>query len=176
MNRRRMMFGSRWASEPLIVYDGSANVKGTLTWQINLNNGFKDKELTNKQWEQYSVYGELRFGDDGAEVYLEDVTRYKKLCMTYSNINSVATEHSSSYKDFGVAKDENYGKSAGSLDGNYGSYDAYAKLSGYGTGFSTVELNIENLEGKKMIGFDPKFEFTDDEANEGIIVQKIWLE
>ena len=176
MNRRRMMISSRWASEPLIIYDGSANVKGTLTWQINLNNGFKDKELTNKQWEQYSIYGGLRFGKDGAEVYLEDVTRYKKLCMTYSNINSVAAEHSSSYKDFGVAKDENYGKSAGSLDGNYGSYDVYAKLSGYGTRQKTVELNIENLEGKKMIGFDPKFEFTDDETNEGIIVQKIWLE
>ena len=174
MNRRRMMMSSRWASEPLIIYDGSANVKGTLTWQINLNNGFKDKELTNKQWEQYSIYGELRFGKDGAELYLSDVTKYRKLCMTYRNIDS--TQEEGVDKDFGVAKDENYGKSAGSLDGNYGSYDVYAKLSGYGTGFSTVELNIENLEGKKMIGFDPKFEFTDDEANEGIIVQKIWLE
>ena len=174
MNRRRMMMSSRWASEPLIVYDGSANVKGTLTWQINLNNGFKDKELTNKQWEQYSVYGELRFGSDGAEVYLEDVTRYKKLCMTYRNINSVANESSSAHKEFGVAKDKNYGKAAKNLNGYNDDYDVYAKIPGYGYS-GTVELNIENLEGKKMIGFDPKFEFDDGEST-GIIVHKIWLE
>lgn len=173
MNRRRMMFGSRWASEPLIVYDGSANVKGTLTWQINLNNGFKDKELTNKQWEQYSVYGELRFGSDGAEIYVADVTKYRKLCMTYRNIDS--TQEEGADKDFGVAKDENYGRPAKNLSADRGSYDVYKKLSGYGTGFSTVELDIENLEGKKMIGFDPKFEFDDGEST-GIIVHKIWLE
>ncbi len=172
--RRRMMFGGRWASEPLIVYDGSANVKDTLAWQINLNNGYKDAKLTNKQWKKYSVYGELRFGKDGAELYLSDVTKYRKLCMTYQNINSTAEEGAD--KDFGVAKDENYGIPAKNLSADRGSYDVYKKLSGYGTGFSTVELNIENLEGKKMIGFDPKFGFTDDEANEGIIVHKIWLE
>ena len=173
MNRRRMMMSSRWASEPLIIYDGSANVKGTLTWQINLNNGFSNKELTDKQWAPISDYGELRFSKNGAEIYVADVTKYRKLCMTYRNIDS--TQEEGADKDFGVAKDENYGRPAKNLSADRGSYDVYKKLSGYGTGFSTVELNIENLEGKKMIGFAPKFQFTDD-GNEGIIVQKIWLE
>ena len=94
--------------------------------------------------------------------------------MTYRNINSVANESSSAHKEFGVAKDKNYGKAAKNLNGYNDDYDVYAKIPGYGYS-GTVELNIENLEGKKMIGFDPKFEFDDGEST-GIIVHKIWLE
>lgn len=169
MNRRRMLMGTdRWAKEPLILYDGSAN--GYLS--VVLNGAYSDKALTRKE---VGIMSNVWTTGESWSIYIEDVKKYKTLYMTYKNLHSLAEPDEECYKDFGIATDENYGVSAGNLSSESGDFSVFAKLSGYGTSESTVSLKVEKLEGKKQLSMDSKFTFSGGSST-GIEIKKIWLE
>lgn len=105
--------------------------------------------------------------------YIDDVTRYRTLKMTYRNIYYASDEEL--YKDFGIVTDENFGKNADELKSESGDYSVYERLSAADSGTKTVSLDIEKLKGKKQLSMRSRFVFSGGETT-GIKVSKIWME
>lgn len=165
---------NRWATEPLVIYDGTANTTNTssaITY-INLNNGYADKDLTetrvkyviglNKPWET----------DGSFSVFLKEVKKYRKLFITYKNLNDAGKDYYKSF--FGIVKDGKYGTEASSLDD--GDFSVYAEISGKGTTTKTVSIDIEELSGTKQLAMNAVDDFDASGVEPGIRITKIWME
>lgn len=172
--RRMMMAGGRWAKEPLIVYDGTKNTTNTssaITY-INLNNGYADKDLTETRVD--TIIGRYKSWEtDGSwSVFLKDVKKYKTLKITYKNLDDAGDDYY--FRHFGIVKDSKYGTTASSLDEN--NFAVYTELSGEGTSYTTVSIDIEALSGRKQLAMNAVDYFDASGVEPGITVIRIWME
>lgn len=165
--RRRMMLArseSRWAKEPLIVFE----ISGTTWSTITMNGAYSDSNLTKNTFS--GSQGGYTLRNKKTALYFEDVTKYKKLSIT-GNWSDASTEGQAS---IGLLKNEFYG-TISSYDVDDGDFAVGQKVGVTTTANRTYSFDIANLSGKQMLYQRCHFVFSNGNASD-FTMKKVILE
>ena len=156
--RRRMLMNmeSQWADEPLVVFDLSS---GPVFGQVTMNGAYYLQPPHNDKVNTFSgFYGGYGLGDEKS-LYLEDVTKYKKL--TVVGKWSKATSGSDPrYAFMGILKDEYFDINSSFDNNSLSSFSAGKEIAVTSTSQETYTFDVTKLTGAKRFYLNCDFVFS----------------
>lgn len=156
--RRRMLMNmeSQWADEPLVVFDLSS---GPVFGQVTMNGAYYLKPPSNDKVNTFSGYSGNYGLADGKSLYLEDVTKYKKLTIVgkWSKATSISDP---GYAFMGILKDEYFNANSSFDNNSLSSFSAGKKIAVTSTSQKTYSFDVTKLTGAKRFYLNCAFVFS----------------
>lgn len=153
MNRRRLMLGEdRWAKKPLVIFDLSS---GPVFEYVKMNGAYFIPFPSFSDEKDNKFYGGNGYHSlaHQASIFLEDVTKYKKLVVT------------AKWRKIPEKETATIGFLNKKEDGRFESTFGLHMNVGPSSSQRTYTFDIKNLEGLQKFSMKCNYVFIDDEGN-----------